>query len=1048
MTVVFTQTNTAATHVSNASLLTHLGLSDATAVGDCQIEDGGSAGSTEDTITTNAASEESAYYLEAPAISASSWPTGDWQVNLNVSSSNSNVEITGVYCVRANAAFSSFSTVWSTTGLAEACTAGTHTFDKTGVSASSGNSGDVLIFVVSIQRNSGAHGNQSAGITPSLTVSTPLTASVSVSQTAVAPIAVAALGGTATASQNVAQTSTAAVAVAALSGSVSWGWEVAQTAVAPVAVAALSGTATADTAVTQTAAAAVSVAALSGSVSIVAPGDPLQIGFVPFWQWTTDGVYRRRLIRRLRPIAFAQQCAATGTSVAQTAAATVSVAALSGTATADETVAQTATPDVTVATLAGTASADEAVSQTATPDATLAALAGTVSWGWQVSQTATPDVTVAALAGTVTSGNEVAQTAPATIDVAALSGTATAGVAANPQQTSTVRYWTLAGGVHYPVLVPRVRVVSFPQSTATTDTNVAQSSPAAVVLAALSGTASADQSVSQTATPDVAVAALSGTASSGNAVAQTSPAAIAVAALSGTATGTSEGPNPPAIGYVRSLVMVRTSTFRYAAYPRLRVVTFPQSSASPDTNVSQAAPATVDIAALSGTATANQTVSQTATAQITLATLAGSVAWGEEVSQTSTATVAVAAISGAAAADNTPSQTATPDIAVAALSGTASLDIVPAQTAPATIDVAALSGSAVAGNSISQTAPAAIVVAGISGTAAQGQQVSQTAPAAITIVALSGSASLVISASQTSPATIAVATIAGTVDAPAPGGPYEQLHTRVRSHFTTYVETPNSLQVQHDNQEFTAPGDAAWCRCHILHTSTEQIAWGRRNVYRQRGKVVLDIYAPAIQGERDIRQIADQFAAGLRGKTYESVTYRGVTRKGPGRVDGGWWVASYECAFDMEFDEYRIAGTPHAAVTRESLWTTIQQRFETEVEDVLAVPVLYDDFAFAGPQNGAWVRLTIQEGAGVEVDSGRTYRTVGLATAQVFVPALSGTRTQVRAVDTIATAFRAVSLGGVAFKTPTVQSVGATQDEAWWQVNVTCPFAFHETVTT
>ncbi len=93
------------------------------------------------------------------------------------------------------------------------------------------------------------------------------------------------------------------------------------------------------------------------------------------------------------------------------------------------------------------------------------------------------------------------------------------------------------------------------------------------------------------------------------------------------------------------------------------------------------------------------------------------------------------------------------------------------------------------------------------------------------------------------------------------------------------------------------------------------------------------------------------------------------------------------------------------------------------------------------PPKTIYAVLSIRMGEAFQASAGgttRLFRQPGLAIFQVFVPIDSGEAPALELADSIADGFRAVTVGNVMYETPSVQSVGRTDDK--WQVNVTCPF--------
>lgn len=125
----------------------------------------------------------------------------------------------------------------------------------------------------------------------------------------------------------------------------------------------------------------------------------------------------------------------------------------------------------------------------------------------------------------------------------------------------------------------------------------------------------------------------------------------------------------------------------------------------------------------------------------------------------------------------------------------------------------------------------------------------------------------------------------------------------------------------------------------------------------------------------------------------------------------------------------------------EALFNAIRTRFKIEVEDYVNVPIQYDNVALTPPQNSPWMRFSIVPGDSFQKtlgDQNRRFRTVGTAIAQVFIPLAMGDRAGLEIADAVRDAFRAVSVDGVVFQTPSITVLG--RDEGHWQINVSCPW--------
>ena len=119
----------------------------------------------------------------------------------------------------------------------------------------------------------------------------------------------------------------------------------------------------------------------------------------------------------------------------------------------------------------------------------------------------------------------------------------------------------------------------------------------------------------------------------------------------------------------------------------------------------------------------------------------------------------------------------------------------------------------------------------------------------------------------------------------------------------------------------------------------------------------------------------------------------------------------------------------------------VRGRWGTEVTTALSIPTQHDNFDI-GPQTATWARLTLQPANSEQLELGapgtRTFRTIGRFVASLFIPLNAGDATALSLADSISASFRAQTVAGVTYLTPTVSAVGRSGD--WWQVNIDIPF--------
>lgn len=133
----------------------------------------GSAGSVEVNFGINKAGTEAGIMFQSDGIGETSWDAGTYTVRVNVTTAQANLEFAEVYVCRANSSGINQATVGSLTGLTEALSAGTHTFNVTGSSQTAGATD--VVYIVLVIFNTQPHADQTGYFTPSLVINTPIT---------------------------------------------------------------------------------------------------------------------------------------------------------------------------------------------------------------------------------------------------------------------------------------------------------------------------------------------------------------------------------------------------------------------------------------------------------------------------------------------------------------------------------------------------------------------------------------------------------------------------------------------------------------------------------------------------------------------------------------------------------------------------------------------------------------------------------------------------------------------------------------------------------
>ena len=105
-----------------------------------------------------------------------------------------------------------------------------------------------------------------------------------------------------------------------------------------------------------------------------------------------------------------------------------------------------------------------------------------------------------------------------------------------------------------------------------------------------------------------------------------------------------------------------------------------------------------------------------------------------------------------------------------------------------------------------------------------------------------------------------------------------------------------------------------------------------------------------------------------------------------------------------------------------------------------ATVAVYDNAPHTDPGDVTWVRMSFLPTESTQVQCGatNTFRTLGAAQFAVHVPLDQGDAAALVLADTIKLAFRRLTVSGVYFTTPHVQSRGREGDS--WVVELNCPF--------
>ncbi len=142
-----------------------------------ELQESGTLGSGTLTVATNNTGSRRCMHLESEANepNSTSWPAGDWVFRFNVTTGNANVEWSQGQVCRVNSAGANQATIGSNTFVVP-LTAGVKTETISGSADAGAAATDRFYMIGRVQRESSAHGTQTATITNDQVMDTPFAA--------------------------------------------------------------------------------------------------------------------------------------------------------------------------------------------------------------------------------------------------------------------------------------------------------------------------------------------------------------------------------------------------------------------------------------------------------------------------------------------------------------------------------------------------------------------------------------------------------------------------------------------------------------------------------------------------------------------------------------------------------------------------------------------------------------------------------------------------------------------------------------------------------
>jgi hypothetical protein len=134
--------------------------------------DGGSSSATTATATHTVRNNAIACLMFELAPADTSWPAGNWTVNLNVTTGNTDFTWIATYVCRFNSSCVNQATVGSLTGQSTSMTAGSKSMTVSGSSQTAAS--DDKVYIVCVFDIGGSHGDTSFSIDHTTVINTPL----------------------------------------------------------------------------------------------------------------------------------------------------------------------------------------------------------------------------------------------------------------------------------------------------------------------------------------------------------------------------------------------------------------------------------------------------------------------------------------------------------------------------------------------------------------------------------------------------------------------------------------------------------------------------------------------------------------------------------------------------------------------------------------------------------------------------------------------------------------------------------------------------------
>ena len=263
------------------------------------------------------------------------------------------------------------------------------------------------------------------------------------------------------------------------------------------------------------------------------------------------------------------------------------------------------------------------------------------------------------------------------------------------------------------------------------------------------------------------------------------------------------------------------------------------------------------------------------------------------------------------------------------------------------------------------------------------------------------------------------------------------MHNIIRTFYDTAFP---AIPTQYDNQPPIAVADL-WVRFSVDEAFSEQIAFGASIHRRRYGDATAEVRVPINTGTSAALAHAQLIKDAFSDITTSGVKFLQADVEAQG-VEGREWVVEVTIPFyvDDVIAKPTFAQSDALSPTIDQAHATLRTQLQTQVGDVLSLPILFDN-APEVDTSDAWLRCAIITGTTVRTGSGES-RTAGIVDVSIFTPLGEGDNQGVTIAEAVVQAFLPSTVQGVKFLLPSASSIGSSG--RFWVNTVTCPFVINE----